>query len=92
MKIIDERELFEIKKDDCLEFIVLAMNLREALECIFKSHFSEDTEDDNISGRKLTVMECNRLKTEEEGNTIDYIRENIQEGSIEAVIIDYTEF
>lgn len=91
MKVIDSREVFEIQKDDCLEIIVLATSLRKALECVFDSHFSEESEDDSISGRKLTDEECENLILSEGSELFEYITENIKPASVESVIIDYTE-
>lgn len=90
MKIIDERELFIIQKEN-IGIVILAMNLREAVEEVFKSRFSEDSEDKEIHARKMTDEEClnRKMKGDEVLKVIDEVKEIIQPNRTSAVIIDY---
>ncbi len=93
MKIIDNRELFEVEFNS-ESMIVLALNLNSAITHVLTEH-SLDDEDEYIRGEKLSDKEClNTMAFDEnmEGKTklIDWIKEEINPGD-KPIILTYSE-
>lgn len=93
MKIIDNRELFEIEFNSNTMH-VLALDLKSAISHVLEEQ-SNGGEDDFIRGEKISDKECLEAFTfdEETGkhlNLVDWIKEEINQ-SDNPFILTYTE-
>ncbi|MDM1294296.1 hypothetical protein HX021_08290 [Sphingobacterium sp. N143] len=93
MKIIDNRELFEVEFNSNTMH-VLALDLKSAISHVLDEQ-SNGGEDDFIRGEKLSDNECIKAVTfdEETGkhlNLVDWIKEEINTGD-KPIILTYTE-
>lgn len=93
MKIIDERELFEVDFNHETT-TVLALTLKDAVNEVLSWH-SIDEDDEYINCKKMDDEDVIKetVFDNEEGSTMkltDYIKKEIKEGT-KAVILTYTE-
>ncbi|MDR0266007.1 MAG: hypothetical protein LBJ04_22530 [Sphingobacterium sp.] len=93
MKIIDNRQLFEVEfNSNTMQ--VLAMDLKQAVTHVLDEH-SLDDEDDYIRGEKMSDAEVKKSVTfdEETGkhsNLVAWIKKEINPGD-KPIILTYTE-